>query len=175
MVEDYLSIPAERVAVLIGANGSTRKKIEESGKAELLIRPDGQVTIISEESLNVWKVKAVVRAIGRGFSPVRAMQLFNEEFTLAVIDLKDFLPNERALIRQKARIIGRDGKIRKKLEKTLLISLSIYGNTVSIIGKEENVDIAKETIERLIKGAMHSTALKIAEKAQKEWGLWQGL
>lgn len=169
VVEDYLSIPAERVAVLIGVGGGTRKKLEELGKVTLDINPDGHVTIIGNESLEVWKAKAVVKAIGRGFSPERAVQLFDDEFILEIIELKELLPNERAIMRQKARIIGRSGKMRKKLEQTLMVSLSIYGNTVGIIGKTENVDIAKAAIYKLVTGAMHNTALKIAQKAQKEW------
>lgn len=173
VVEDYLSIPEERVAVLIGAEGITRKKIELLGKVELEIGADGRVKIVGNESLEVWKAKSVVKAIGRGFSPGPAMQLFDDEVILEVIDLKEVLPNERAIARQKARIIGRQGKMRKKLEHTLLISLSVYGNTVSIIGKTENVDIAKASIEKLITGAMHNTALKIAQKPQIDGELYQ--
>ncbi len=172
VVEDYLSIPVDRVAVLIGTGGITRKQIEVRGKVELDIAADGQVKIVGNESLEVWKAKSVVKAIGRGFSPEPAMQLFDEEFVLEIIDLKELLPNERAIARQKARIIGRDGKMRKKLEHTLFISLSVYGNTASIIGKTENVEIAKASIEKLVTGAMHNTALKIAQKPQKEWELY---
>lgn len=168
-MEDYILIPRERVAILIGVGGSTKRLIETRCKVELDIAADGQVKIAGNESFEVWRAKSVVKAIGRGFSPERAVQLFDDEFILESIELKELLPNERAIMRQKARIIGREGKMRKKLEQMLMVSLSIYGNTVSIIGKIENVDIAKASIEKLIKGAMHSTALKIAGKAQKGW------
>jgi ribosomal RNA assembly protein len=57
------------------------------------------------------------------------------------------------------------GKARKYIEERTGTNISVYGHTVSIIGKHYGVLPAKEAIEALITGARHSTAYKKMEKA----------
>ena len=80
--------------------------------------------------------------------------------------------SQKSISRIKARIIGRNGKIKNYLEKALNIYISIYGRTVSIIGEPETVQIGREAIEKLIKGTMHSTMIKFIEKQQQEHLIW---
>ena len=75
-----LNIPKERVGVLVGPQGSVKKRIEEalgvkltidsgSGavKIELAKRPEE-----GGDPVALFKARDVVQAIGRGFSPERA-------------------------------------------------------------------------------------------------------
>lgn len=81
--EEYVKIPKDRIAVLIGKKGQTKKEIEKRTKTKITIDSEtGEVWITStketEDPLAVWKARDIVLAIGRGFSPERAFRLLNE-------------------------------------------------------------------------------------------------
>lgn len=166
---EYVLIPRERVAVLIGPEGTTRKKIEKLCEVTMTIEADGRVTIESTVApLKMMNAVSITKAVGRGFSPKHALELLNEDSVLEIIDLEDVIRSERAIQRQKARIIGRNGKSRELMEQMLNIYISVYGNTVSIIGTPEKIALAKAAIEKLLNGAMHSTVFKFISAKVRE-------
>jgi len=159
----YLKIPLERVGVLIGPKGRAKRRIEStfgvslsidsgSGSVEISLNPGGKdVTVI-------FTVRDIVKAIGRGFNPRRAERLADEEFNLAVIDITDYVGRSKnALSRVKGRIIGKDGRSRKLLEELTETMISVYGHTVTIIGRIESLDVTREAILMLVKGSFHKT------------------
>jgi len=56
----------------------------------------------------------------------------------------------------KSRLIGTNGRTRKAIEEYSGCSVSIYGKTVSIIGQFNQINIAKEAINMIIRGSKHS-------------------
>ncbi len=170
----YLTIPKNRVGVLIGPKGSVKKEIEERGKVKLQIDSEtGEVTIIpnseTDDPLLLLKTQNVVKAIARGYTPQKAMFLFNDGYFLDVISLKQFVHNNKAaLTRIRSRLIGTKGKTRKTLEKLTKTSIVIMGSTVSIIGKYENMMLAKESILMIINGADQNKVYGILERKVKE-------
>lgn len=166
---DYIKIPKERVGVLIGKNGATKSKIERYLGIHLDVESDeGLVTITIPENpkdpLAVLKIKNIVTAIGRGFSPRDALYLLEDTMLLQILDLSQMDLTEKARQRQKGRIIGRDGRMKTSIEKNLSVKISIYGKTVAIIGERESVTLAKTLIERLISGTPHSAIFHMLEK-----------
>ena len=159
----YLKIPLERVGVLIGPQGRVKRRIESmfevslsiesgSGSVEISLNPE------AKDITAIFTVKNIVKAIGRGFNPRRAERLAEEESDLILIDLTDYVGRSRnALSRVKGRIIGREGRSRKLLEELTGTAISIYGHTVTVIGKFENLDVTREAILMLVKGAFHKT------------------
>ena len=92
------------------------------------------------------------------------MRLFQDEEYLEVIDLKEFFsgrPNQMARVR--GRIIGHDGKTRAIIEDLAGVSISIYGNTVALIGSSVGLPVAKQAIEMLLNGSEHSTVYRYLE------------
>ena len=163
--EEYIYIPRDRLGVLIGEDGSTRARIEkEAGVAIKVDSGSGGVTIERGESadpLKAMKAHDIVKAIARGFPPKKAMILLKEDTYFKVIDLRDYVGNsKKALERQKARIIGTDGKARRMLEETTGASISVYGKTVSIIGTLEEMDMAYNAVEMLAQGTPHGNVYK---------------
>jgi ribosomal RNA assembly protein len=76
----------------------------ESGNVEIVLTPDQPDVSI------IFIVANIVKAIGRGFSPERAMLLGNEDFDLSIVDLEEHVgPSKSAQDRVKGRIIGRLG------------------------------------------------------------------
>jgi ribosomal RNA assembly protein len=160
----YLKIPKDRVAVLIGREGSVKKEIEERTKTRIVI-DEGDISI-EGNPVGILTARDVILAIGRGFSPEIAFRLFNEENILEIIPLKDYIRSERELARKKGRIIGRKGKTRSVIEGVTNTNVSVYGKSVGIIGKYDQVETAKEAILRLLRGARHSSVYRFLEKSR---------
>ena len=159
---DLLNIPKDRVAVLIGKKGEIKKRIEKETATRIQINSDGEVLIrrkLNSNPLMQIKAREVCKAIARGFSPEKAFKLFNQENYLEVISLTE-LVSDKSLNRVRARIIGREGRIRKLLSKATKTEIVIYGKTVSIIGKIKNIELAKNAVIRIIKGAPHSAVFR---------------
>ncbi len=173
--EEFVRIPKERVAVLIGRNGSTKKELEDRTKTKVEVDSEtGEVFITStketEDPLAVWKARDIVTAIGRGFSPERAFRLFNEGEVLEVLNLSDVVVGSEgnALPRVRGRIIGRKGRTREIIEEMSGADVSVYGKTVAIIGSPLQVEIAKTAIEKLVKGSPHSSVYRYLERRKKD-------
>ena len=179
----FTRIPRDRIGVVIGPKGRVRVSLEKRFHVELVVESDtGNVNIIlppeHEDVTTIFTVRNIIQAIGRGFSPERAMILANDEHDILIIDLEEHVGNSKnAQNRVKGRIIGRGGKSRALLEELTDTLISIYGGTVAIIGPYEALPIAKEAIIMLINGAFHKTVWNhlyaYRRKMKKEKGvLW---
>ena len=163
----FVKVPKERIAVIIGPSGSTKKKIEELAKLKLEVNSDdGRVEISEEEDpILALRTSEVIKAIARGFSPEKALELFYEDFlTLDIIDLSEAATTPKELARLKGRIIGREGKTREIAEKLINVKISVYGKTVSVIGFPEQTTIIRTAIDMLINGVNHGTVYSFLEK-----------
>lgn len=164
----FILVPKERIGALIGKGGKTKRKLEESTGTKIEIDSDtGEVDIIytPDNAENAMKAKAVVTAVARGFSPEKAIKLLNEDYYLELINLPDIVgKSKNALIRQRARIIGSQGKARKMLETLTGTDISVFGKTVAIMGPLENVEIAKTAVEMLARGTPHGDVYKYVQK-----------
>ncbi len=163
-----IRIPKARIAVLIGSQGEIKKKIEEETHSKLEIdSQEGDVGIQSNDGINCFLAKDIVRAIGRGFNPELALLLIKPEYTLEVIDLSDGFKSKNAMMRVKGRVIGSKGKTRNVIEKTMQVHVSVFGKTISLIGEVERVLSSKQAIEMIIDGSPHSSVYKWLEKKEK--------
>lgn len=158
-----LKIPESRIAVLIGQKGSTKRKISDLTKTKITIEDDEAV--VEGESLNVLDAENIVKAISRGFSPENASLLLNEENSLMILDLPK---EDKELKRIRSRLIGTNGKARRNIERLTRVKISVFGRTVSIIGSYENIEKARKSIEKIIKGSAHRFVYQELEKSQKE-------
>ncbi|SNQ60715.1 KH domain-containing protein [Candidatus Methanoperedens nitratireducens] len=168
---EYIKVPLERIAVLVGPKGSTKELIEEKSTTTLNIDSDsGNVEIQdSRDTLKGVRAREVVHAIARGFSPEKALKLFdNEDLMFETIDLSNIAREEKDLERIKGRIIGSDGKTRDLFENLTNTNISVYGKTVSLIGYPEQNAVARKGIDMLLKGAAHGLVYKFLEKNRSE-------
>ena len=170
-----IKVPRERVGVIIGPDGVTKKHIEEKLSVELQIDSDsGDVTITMSKKATdpsmLFRAKDVVTALGRGFSPEHAFRLVrDEDAMLDVIDLRTvFGKSEADIKRVKARIIGMNGKTRRLIEELTDTQVAVFGHTVSIIGTIEQAAVAREAVEMLVKGSMHSTVYRVLHRKRRE-------
>jgi ribosomal RNA assembly protein len=163
-----LLIPKERIAVLIGKQGSVRKEIEKRGKVTIEIDSEsGEVTVTrksTKDAVLAMDALDIIKAIARGFAPQKAYKLWGPNIYLEVIDLSDFLNDSpKSLARVRARVIGREGKVRRYISKLTATEIVIYGKTVSILGESENVGLAKDAVFKIIDGLPHNAVFKFLE------------
>ena len=156
---EKIKIPEERVAILIGKKGKIKKEIEDLTITKITI--DEDVTIAGE-CIGVMACCNIIKAVGRGFAPEKALDLADEEYCLCIMPLP-----EKGKERVKSRIIGRGGSAREKIELFTRTHVSVYGKTVSVIGKYEDVELTKIAIEKIISGAMHKNVFSFLEKKLK--------
>jgi ribosomal RNA assembly protein len=167
-------IPHDRIGVVLGREGATKTDIEKMFKVKLNINSESGTIEVTPSDDNtdpstILRAKDVVTAVGRGFSPERAMTLVDDDMVLDLIDLRElFGKNESDINRIKGRVIGSEGKMRRLLEEMTDAKVSVYGSTISMIGEFEAVSAARQAIEMLIKGKQHSTVYKFLRKTKTE-------
>jgi len=170
-MQEEIKIPRERIAILIGEKGVTKRKIEKLTKSRLDVSSkEGDVFIEGEDSLMVIIASHIVKAIGRGFNPNIAMGLARDDTIMEIVNMQDYTgSSKKSEERLRSRIIGTGGKARKTLEIMTDTQISIYGKTVAIIGKPESVFLARRAVEIILNGAPHSHAyMWVRKQLEKE-------
>lgn len=165
-----------RIGVVIGTNGETKKEIEQklgvkididSKTGDVEIKPNTENE--NYDPLNQLTAKKIVKAINRGFNPDKAMNLKEMDYELEIFNLIKILGrSDKKLKRIKGRLIGRNGEIRKAIERYAECFVSIYGKTVSVIADYENLQIARKAINMIINGMPHHTVLRFLEDKYSE-------
>lgn len=162
---DYVAIPKERMKIL-RKDEKLVEKIEKFGDSK--IKLNEEISIECEDSIKALRIKQVIKAFGRGFDLDVALNLLDEEFYLEVINIKEFSGKSRTrLVTLKGRLIGTNGKTKKLIENFADVKLSIYGKTISVIGKWDRVMVAKQAIEMILSGSLHSTVYRFLERKRK--------
>lgn len=167
-----LKIPKDRVAVLIGKNGETKRQLEHSTKTRLAIDSDeGDVRITGKDPLLLYSCREIVRAIGRGFNPEIAMLLLKQDYGVEFVNLAEYAKTPNDLERLRGRVIGEGGKSRRTIEELTFTNISVYGKTIGIIGPLEHIANARKAVEALLSGRKHGTVYKFLERKRKEMRL----
>jgi ribosomal RNA assembly protein len=171
----FAKIPKDRIGALIGPEGTVKSGIEKKLGIELTIDSEsGDVTItLSPEAQDpsvLFRAKEVITAIGRGFSPDRAFRLIrDEDAAMEVIDLREiFGRSESELQRVKGRIIGQEGKTRRIIEELTDAEISVHGHTVSIIADSDEMEIARQAVQMLLRGSQHSTVYNFLNRKRRD-------
>ncbi|HIH31696.1 TPA: RNA-processing protein [Candidatus Woesearchaeota archaeon] len=163
-----LKISKDRIAVLIGTKGETKKDIEKATGCSINVdSKEGDVIISGKDAVMLFALREVIKAIARGFNPDIAKQLLKQDNLLEVISLNDYSREKNHQQRLKGRVIGMDGKARNTIEDLTECYISVYGKTISIIGKIEMVSICKRAIETLLAGSPHSNVYKWLERQRR--------
>lgn len=168
-----IKIPKERIGVLIGEDGKTKSKIEKESGAELEIDSETGVVEIDvsdiDDPLMPMQVEDVIKAIGRGFNPKKALKILDKDVYFELLDMRDYVgKSPNAVHRISGRVIGKNGRSREIIEELTETHVSVYGNTIGIIGGSVEVGIAKRAIEMLLTGSEHSTVYSFLERSRSE-------
>ncbi len=165
-------IAKDRIGVLIGKSGETKLEIEKAARCTLHIDSDtGEVNANwFDDSDPIIRIKMpdVIRAIGRGMAPVRAITLLEDDVHLKMYDIREWVgrqPNQ--IKRMRGRIIGRNGRIRELIEELSGVELVVYRSTVVVVGDIDSLALGTSALERVLSGAEHGTVLKFLETERR--------
>ena len=164
-----LKIPKDRVAVLIGTKGETKKQIESLTKTRVNVdSKEGIVQISGTDALAMYSAKEMIKAVGRGFNPEIAQLLLKQDYSFEILDMAAFSRNRNDDKRLKGRVIGEKGKSRRTIEELTGAYISVYGKTIGIIGEVGAVGLARRAIESLLAGSQHANVYKWLEKQKRD-------
>ena len=164
-----IKIPKERVAVLIGTKGETKKLLEKETSTKLDIdSEEGDVAVSGKDSIKLFEAREIITAIGRGFNPDIALKLKKIDYVFELISLNDMAKNRNDMKRLKGRVIGQEGKSRKVIEDLTNCDICVYGKTIGIIGPAEEVASTRKAVDMLLEGAMHASVYKFLEKQRRD-------
>ena len=169
-----LRIPADRIGVVIGPHGATRKLLAERSGLPITVDSESNEVSFDDKAegadpLMVLKMRDVVRALGRGFSPEHAMRLFSDDAYFELLDIHDYAGKNKGRVRQvTARLIGSEGKTRRIIEEQTRCDLAIYGHTVGIIGELEDLAVATRAVDMLLGGAEHASVYSFLESQRRK-------
>jgi len=159
-MKDFIRIPDKR-NLLLKKNEKIIETIEKMTGTEIKINDE---ISMEGETFNVYQTKQILKAFGRGFDVNDALYLLEDEYGLEVINLTEFIKSRERLKTLKGRIIGTSGKTKGYIEKFADVKVSIFGKTVSIIGRWEKINIAKEAVMKIIGGCTHHTLYRWLEQ-----------
>lgn len=168
-----VKIPKERVGALIGHGGETKRYLEErSGLKVSIDTEEGEVSFdetATEDPLIPLKIMDIVKAIGRGFAPQKAFRLLEDDEYLELMEIDDYVGKSRNQIaRVRARVIGAGGKTRRIIEDLVGVHISVYGDTVGIIGNSVQMPVARTAVDMLLRGSEHATVYRYLERKRAE-------
>lgn len=179
-----IKIPVERVGVIIGSKGQVKRTIEK--RLGLQIDVDSKAGNINlklaseaSDAAVLLQARDIILAMGRGFSPEKALTLLDEEQCFGMLNLHDYVGKSQSDIKRiKGRIIGSGGKTRKNIEEFTGTDISVYGHTIAIIGEVEAFDVAKSAIELLIRGSLHKNVYRFLRSQRdqlkrREMTIWK--
>ena len=155
---EHISIPEERINFL-KKTSDWRTQLKKFTDADIIITDE--VSIKCKDPFMLRRLVDVVKAFGRGFNFDGAMYLLDEDYRLEVIDIKFYSgksKNRQLILR--ARLIGRNGTIKKMIEKKCEAKIAVYGKTVSIIASYDNIEKTAEAVEMILYGSKFGTLVR---------------
>ncbi|MCL4411585.1 hypothetical protein M1329_01460 [Candidatus Marsarchaeota archaeon] len=157
-------IPSER-ARLLARKGGAIKRLERLCGCEIKVKA-GMAIELAGEAYGEYVARSVVYAFGRGFSIEMAERLVGDEVYFSSIDFGSVGKNRVGDIR--ARLIGANGRAKSYIERVSGAHISVYGDTISFIGKANEIDEAETAARTLIEGGSHRLAYARMEAAHRK-------
>lgn len=157
---EFISIPEERMKI-VSSDKRIVKMLEELSGVH--IKVNETVCVEGEDPVSVMRVRDALKAFGRGFGFEDSLELLKEDYVLETVSVKSFGKSKNRRVSLKGRVIGFKGSAKSNIEKYTNTKIAVYGNTISIIGKWENVQKAKQAIEMLLSGKPHNTVYMFLE------------
>lgn len=169
-MKEYIKVPLDRIAVIVGPNGEVKQFIEEKTATSIDIDSmTGDVEIDIKDPIKGLRTKDVINAIASGFSPEKVFRLFDDDLLVfETINLPNIAKTVKDIRRIKGRIIGNAGRTREIFENLTGTFISVYGKTINLIGYPEQNNVARAGIDMLMKGSTQKIVYEFLEKKTGE-------
>lgn len=142
-----------------------KQKIEKALNVQISIEPEN--ILIEGEAIDEDIAADVLDALYLGFDIKTALMLKEEGMLFEKINIKDYVRESRVKT-AKARMIGKEGRVKIVLSQLTDCAISIKDNNIGIIGRSEDVEIALQAITSLIRGKPHSKVYTSLERIRRE-------
>jgi ribosomal RNA assembly protein len=159
-MREFVSIPEQRLKIVTSDKRIVRK-LEELSNTRIKINK--VVCVEGEDPVSIMKVIDALKAFGRGFSFEDSLQLLKEDYVLEIVSVKEYSKSKKRRLSLRGRVIGFKGLAKSNIERYTNTKIAVYGNTVSIIGKWEDVQKAKKAVEMLLSGKPHAIVYMFLE------------
>ena len=140
-----------------------RKDLEK--ELEVKIENKGKEITITGTPDKEYIAEQVLEAVGMGFPINVALMIKEDDVIMEKINVKQFT-KRNDLLRIRGRIIGTEGKTKKTISHLADCFIEMRDNDIAILGYPENVEIAKEAIISIIRGAKQANAYAYLEHHQ---------
>lgn len=132
-------------------------------RLSLKISLEGKKLTIEGEALDEYEALQILEAISFGFSAKQAQKLIDRDFTFRRTNIKKFTHRtDKEAVR--ARVIGKEGKVKKTLETLTNSDIVIRGNEIGIICPEESINYMITALSNLIRGSKQSSIYSFLER-----------
>lgn len=159
----HVQLPDERWSVL--ADSEHVELIEQQTGASISLDDELKIARVTHDnSIDELTATEVIEATASGFRPHVALRLLDESTVFNEIDIKAHTRNQKALHRQKGRLIGKNGRTKELIQELTGVQLKIQNRRVFLLGGLTAVNTAREAIERLLSGAPHSSVYAFLEQ-----------
>jgi ribosomal RNA assembly protein len=146
-----------------------RKKRELEKELNIKLISGKDFIDLEGESLNEYTAAQLIKAMSMGFSIEISLLLKDEGYTLQTINIKNYIKNQKQRLNQvKARIIGKKGRVLKNISQLSDCAIKLQDNSLAVLGKIRDVEIAVAALISLIQGSKHSSIFARLERAQHE-------
>jgi ribosomal RNA assembly protein len=163
-----LTIPSKRAVRLLKNKQRALKDIEAKARVKISITNESDIDKgirVDGSPEGEWSAEQVLKAIDLGFDPKDALTLLNDEVYLEQIDLEQSMRGSASGVeRQKARLIGTEGKAKRVLQELSEAKIAISdGPMLGILGGFDEVRAAKEAVLQILEGKPHAMVFSYLE------------
>jgi ribosomal RNA assembly protein len=162
-----IQIPMERAKKLADSEALMRS-LRRVCHCQVAFEEENIVTIEGADAYEEYSAKNIVAAYGRGFDVNIAQRLMKEDYYFQIIDIRQLFSNKKRAREIKARLIGTDGRAKRYIEVVSSAKIAIYGDTVSIIGRPDEIAEAEAAIKSIINGTGHRKAYTRMEASHRK-------
>jgi ribosomal RNA assembly protein len=154
----------------LNKNPELLKEAKEITGTEVILNKENlNAVIISKgRGSDVVKMRDFLISLTLGVDEFDAKKLLTDEYMLYLIDLKTIIDSKEDISRILARIIGEEGKIKKRISEATGCSLYISDSKIALIGSYDEIEYAKNAIQIIIDGSPHARLFKYLEKVIRE-------
>ncbi len=158
-------IPQERARLLAGKAGAL-KKLEKLCGCSIRVGV-GSIVELDGDPYSEYAARNVVYAFGRGFELEKAQKLLGDDLYFDSMEIRGQASKNR-VANARSRLIGKDGRAKRYIETVSGALMSVYGDTVSFIGRADEIDEAKTAVRTIIEGGSHRLAYSRMEAAHRK-------
>ncbi len=158
-------IPHERARLLAG-KGAALRRLEKLCGCTIRMG-QGSTVELDGEPYGEYVARNVIYAFGRGFDLAKAQKLAGDNIYFASLDIGSHASKKRVM-NVRSRLIGEDGRAKRYIEAVSGALMSVYGDTVSFIGRAEEIEEAETAARTIIEGGSHRLAYSRMEAAHRK-------